>query len=306
MNESRRQILVAAQTELDLFFPEKLFQFLNDLEESEVKISEREVWFFLTDVDPHIDSNPIINASGHFEEVWGLRGIVFAENDLNDCLVVLPEEFGEQIFVMIHRLGELRLFANSIEHAITAGPRDYLQSENFVYRLEEDGTLVRGGDHAAPEDRDPDEPDGVSDIDKRAHLDQLIEDEQTDKLSEIIQGLNELIAGDDESNKVWALNKLSDIYLKGFGAISQDMSRALHYNQLAIDLKSHVAMGNRAACYLLGMGMEKNLDKALELATKANELSRGNRYANLLASTPEGGLYDQLVEMIMQERKRSG
>ena len=110
--------------------------------------------------------------------------------------------------------------------------------------------------------------------------------------------------GTDERNKIWALNKLSDIYLKGFGPIPKNMETALSYNQRAIDLNSHLALSNRAACYFFGLGMDKNIEKAFELATKANELSKANIFADILATKNGGGMYDKLVDMIEKELKK--
>jgi len=137
-------------------------------------------------------------------------------------------------------------------------------------------------------------------------LDDLIDDQRTEKSSELLIGLEKLIDGSDESHKVWALNKLSDIYLKGFGPIPKNMMLALDYNQRAIDLNSHKALSNRAACYFFGFGVEKDIEKALELATRANELSKANRFADILATKEGGGMYDKLVDMIEAELKKQG
>ncbi len=135
-------------------------------------------------------------------------------------------------------------------------------------------------------------------------MDDLIDDQRTEKSSELLIGLEKLIDGSNESHKVWALNRLSDIYLKGFGSVPKNMTLALDYNQRAIDLNSHKALSNRAACYFFGFGVEKNIDKALELATRANELSKANRFADILATKEGGGMYDKLVEMIEAELKK--
>ena len=47
--------------------------------------------------------------------------------------------------------------------------------------------------------------------------------------------------------------------------------------------------------------MVKEIEKALELATKANELSKANAFADVFAGKKDGGMYDNLVQMIKAE-----
>jgi len=156
---------------------------------------------------------------------------------------------------------------------------------------------------ASPDDMDDDLFD--EDYKLRHALDDLIDEQKTEQASEIIQGLEKLTTCDDVGHRAWALNKLSDIYLKGFGPVPRNPDKALEYNQQAMDLNSHKAFSNRAACYFAGMmGMQRDLHKALELAIKANELSKTNMFAEAFAEKEGGGLYDKLVALIKKEIKK--
>ena len=138
----------------------------------------------------------------------------------------------------------------------------------------------------------------------RSYLDDLIDDQRTDQVSDIIQGLENLSESSDNDHKVCALNKLSDIYLREFGPVPPNLEKALDYNQQAMDLNSHKAFSNRAACYFMGLGMERDLKKALEFAKRANELSKSNRFASAFAAREGGGLYDRLVTSIKKEIRK--
>jgi hypothetical protein len=289
-----------AHSTLGLIFPDQLFDFICRLDKPEVKFGGEE-WLFWTVTDKPKDEadNFIIERSANFEKEWGLNGLVFAANGIGDYLVVLPLEFGDRIFVMMHETAEIKLFGEHILALIENGPENYLGSDNFIYKLDDDNKLIRG-------EIESDEPGDFlgEDYQLRSYLDDLIDDHKTEKASDIIIGLEKLRTSEEESHKIWALNKLSDIYLKGFGPIPKNMTKALDYNQQAIDLNSHLALSNRAACYFFGLGIEKDIQKAFELATKANELSKANQFADLLATRKGGGMYDNLVDMIKAEIDR--
>lgn len=291
--------LKQAQEKSGLIFPDKLFDFIARLDKPEVKFGEEE-WFFYSVTDGPKDEadNFIIESSIRFQNEWGLDGLVFATNDIGDYLVSLPYELGDRILVMMHETAELKLFSNSIEALTENGPENYFSTDRFIYKLDDDGNLIKGeseSDEAGSSDLFGD------DYQLRSYLDDLIDDHKTEKATDILTGLGKLSESNEESHKIWALNKLSDIYLKGFGPIPKDMSRALSYNQQAIDLNSHQALSNRAACYFFGLGIPKDLNKAWDFAIKANELSKANQFADVFATRKGGGMYDKLVDMIKAE-----
>jgi hypothetical protein len=296
--------LKQAQDKLKLKLPDQLFDFISRLDKPEVSFGKEE-WLFWT-LNDKLDneaSNFIIEISLDFKKEWGLDGIVFAANGIGDYLVVLPDRFGEQILVMMHESAELKLFGNSIDDLLKNGPEDYFWSDDYIFKLDDDKLVGRNTEENSESPTDQielrDEDDKL-----RSYLDDMIDDQRTEKSSELLTGLEKLIGSTNESNKVWALNKLSDIYLKGFGPIPKNMTMALDYNQRAIDLNSHKALSNRAACYFFGFGLDKDIEKAHEFATKANELSKANRFANILATKEGGGMYDKLVDMIEAELKK--
>lgn len=294
--------LKQAQEKSGIIFPDKLFDFIARLDKPEVKFGEEE-WLFYTVTDEPKDEadNFIIESSTRFQNEWGLDGLVFATNGIGDYLVSLPFELGDRILVMMHETAALKLFGNSIEELTENGPENYFGSDEFIYKLDDDGNLIKGESES--------EEAGSSDLlgddyQLRSYLDDLIDDNKTEKATDILTGLGKLSESGEESHKIWALNKLSDIYLKGFGPVPKDMAKALDYNQQAIDLNSHLAISNRAACYFFGLGMAKDINKALEFALKANELSKANQFADVLATMKGGGMYDKLVEMIKAEIDR--
>jgi len=299
--------LEQAEEKLGLTFPDQLFDFISRLDKAEVKFGEEE-WLFwsVTDKPKDTNENFIITSSENFKAEWGLDGLVFATNGIGDYLVVLPDEFGDLIFVMMHEIAELKLFGQNILDISQNGPVDYFWSDNYCYKLDDNDKLVKS------ENFNPNTPNNKysenyfgDDYELRSQLDDLIDDEKTEKTSEILIGLEKLSDSKDESHKVWALNKLSDIYLKGFGAVPPDMTKALDYNQRAVDLNSHKAISNRAACYFFGLGMPKDIYRALEMATRANELSKTNQFADVFATKQGGGMYDSLVDMITTEIKKN-
>jgi TPR repeat protein len=134
----------------------------------------------------------------------------------------------------------------------------------------------------------------------RSHIDDLIDDQVIDSAATIVMGLEKLSVCKDERHQVWALNKLADLYFKGFGPIVKDIPKALGYTDQAIKLKSHLAMSRLATCYFFGMGLDKDQQKGLTLAKQANEMSKSNAFASELAKKKGGGMYDDLVEKMEQ------
>jgi len=301
MNKSQIDKLKQAEDKLGIKFPPQLFKFISKLKNPEVTFGKEEwlVWTFNDKPDDSTD-NFIVEISLDFKKEWGLDGLVFATNGIGDYLAVLPDKFGDQILIVMHETAELKIFGNSIDHILKDGPDDYFWSDDYVFKLD-DGRLIEYENEDKSENSTT-EIDLRDDDDKlRLYLDDLIDDQRTEKTSDIVSGLEKLVDSSDVNNKVWALNKLSDIYLKGFGPIPTNITTALEYNQRAIDLDSHRALSNRAACYFFGLGVDKDIQKALELAIKANDLSKANRFAGIIATKDGGGMYDKLVNMIQAE-----
>ena len=297
MKEHLTTKLKQAQDKLGITFPEQLFDFISNLDKIEVEFDDEE-WLFesVTDNPKDTNDNYIIDCSVDFKNEWGLDGLVFASNGIGDYLLVLPNDCGEKILVMMHEIAELRLFSNSIQELSEKGTECYFSSD-YIYKLDKNNNLIIGEKNQD----NTSSADYFEDYKLRSYLDDLIDDQKTDKVSDIIIGLEKLIESTEDMHKVWALNKISDIYFKGFGTIQRDMEKALDYNQRALELNSHQAFSNRAACYFFGLGMDKDIKKALELALKANELSKQNQFASTLATKPGGGMYDNLIDMIMLE-----
>jgi tetratricopeptide (TPR) repeat protein len=298
--------LKEAEDTLGQAFPELLSAFISSLNKAKVTFRDED-WFFESVKDKPKDptDNYIIRSSVNFREEWGLEGLVFATNGIGDDLVVLPDEFGETILVMMHETAELKLFGKNIQEVSENGPVDYFSSDNYCYKLDENNQLIESEDFNPNVTYDPYSEDYFGeDYERRSQLDNWIDDQETKKTAEILDGLKKLSNSNDDGHKVWALNKLSDVYFKGFGAIPRDLPKALEYNQKAIDLNSHKALSNRSACYFYGIGMTKDVVKALELAIRANELSRANQFANILATKKGGGLYDTLVDIITGEMNK--
>ncbi len=304
MNSHKKNKLEQAQDRLGLQFPAELFEFIAKLDNEKVLFGEEE-WLFWSVKDKHSDEddNYIVKTSLHFKSEWGLDGLVFATNGIGDYLLVMPEELNDVILVMLHETAELKLFSKNIHDAVQNGPAGYSLTNNYFFKIDEHDVVVRSDNFdevIAGEDAD----NFWEHYELRSKLDDLIDEEKTEQTSDILSGLEQLIEHADERNKEWALNKLSDIYFKGFGPIPPNIERALEYNQQAIDLGSFKALSNRAACYFFGIGIDKDIHKAFALATEANELSKANNFADILASKPGGGMYDDLVEMIEKEIRR--
>jgi TPR repeat protein len=253
------------------------------------------------------DENFIATATEGFREEWKINGLVVADNGIGDALVLLPDDsdetFRAQVFVVMHETGEIKTFAESLDELLQEGPHDYSWSDDYYLKLNDDGSVSKY-EHSAEGDLTLDD---IYDDDYklRHHIDDLIDDEKTGRTTEILDGLEKLTACDDKDHAAWAFNKLSDIYLRGFGPVPKNLDRALEYNQHAMGLGSHKAYSNRAACYFAGIGMERDLHKALEMAKHANELSKKNQFADIFAKNEGGGMYDELVEMLEKEIKKA-
>jgi hypothetical protein len=299
-----------AEQALGQQMPGDLFAFIAGLSSEEYAFAN-ESWLFWTVTDKPTDrgDNFIIDRSASFRTEWKLNGFVFATNGIGDYLVLLPDkESGSlmpTIFIMLHETAELKVFAADLDTLLTNGPRNYHWSDEFYLKLEEE-QLIEGKETVeGAQGEDDEESDYFGpDYQKRSTLDDWIDEEKTEKTSEIISGLEELSQSTDESHRIWAINKLSDLYLKGFGPLPAHVETAMAYNQMAMDLGSHKAFSNRAACYFAGIGVERDLPRALILAKKANELSKSNMFADVVATKEGGGFYDAFIEIIEKEMER--
>jgi hypothetical protein len=104
---------------------------------------------------------------------------------------------------------------------------------------------------------------------KKSLVEDMIDNEETDKHQEILDTLHELTGQPDYAARAWY--KLSDLYFKGFGPIPVNIELALEYNQQAVELGHAKSMANRAYCYFAGVGLKKDIDKAYELIKAAND-----------------------------------
>jgi hypothetical protein len=292
--------LIHVENKLQLTIPKYLFEFIASLNNEEVAFGE-ETWMFWTVNDNvnEIDDNFILKSTISFIEEWTLDGLVFATNGIGDYILLLKNEnndFKEEIFVLMHEVAEIRLFASSWTDLIHNGPIEYFWNEEYIYKIDEDGVTVKGEFEIDPY---------FKDYDLKSKIDDLIDERDETKLNEIIDGLRILSESKDESHKAWAYNKFSDYYLRGFGYLQKDIILALEYNQKAMELNNHKAFSNRAAAYFAGIGVERNIEKALEFAEKANELSKSNIFASDISEKINGGLYEDLVKTLKREIKKN-
>jgi len=292
--------LLQAEKELQIKIPNYLFDFISNLETEEVLFGEQ-TWLFWTinDNPDDIKDNFIVSSTISLQEEWALHSLVFATNGIGDYILLLKDEngqFQEEIFVMMREVGEIRLFADSWQNLVENGPTDYFWSDEYVYKIDNEDKVVKGEFEIDPY---------FQDSELRSKIDDLIDERDETKLTEIFEGLQRLSESKDDSHKSWAYNKLSDYYLKGFGTIEKDINKALEYNQKSMELNNHKAFSNRAAAYFAGIGLEKNLEKALEYAQKANELSKSNMFASEFSGKEGGGLYEDLVKVLKKEIKKN-
>jgi hypothetical protein len=103
--------------------------------------------------------------------------------------------------------------------------------------------------------------------DLKNKIDTMINDGKVEEIEEILKGLKILI--NHELTQSWAAMKLSKIYKKGFG-VEANFNTAVEYMEIAAQDGSLVAKANIGLCYYAGQGKTKDLNKALELLTEAD------------------------------------
>ena len=104
----------------------------------------------------------------------------------------------------------------------------------------------------------------------------------------------------------WAWWKEGHIYIKGIGAVKPDLQRGIALIEKASELGHAVAKGDLGHYYHKGIGVPKDLHKALALLEEANEASRNfnNQYYSPEDEEDapyEEGDYEEQIEMIKKE-----
>lgn len=297
INEKLKRV----EKELNYKFPITIYDFILNLNHNEVELAE-DIWCFNTVLDEE-DENFILESSLFFEKQWKIKGIVIAQNYGGDELVLLNHigNHLEEIFVTIHETAEIKLFSKNINELLKNGPLDYYFDQNFVLKLDDDENPIWNNNFSILSENEI----SISDRELKSKIDDLIDDLKFEKKLEIIQGLEKLTLSDEEDIKIWALNKLSELYLRGFGELQVDFNKAFVYNNEAINLNSYKAYASLAFCLMSGYGIEKNLKKSLEFAVKANELSKKNKYTKIVTENSNEGLYENLIKKIENEINKS-
>lgn len=296
-----KEKLKRVEKELNYKFPITIYDFILNLNHNEVELAE-DIWCFNTVLDEE-DENFILESSLFFEKQWKIKGIVIAQNYGGDELVLLNHigNHLEEIFVTIHETAEIKLFSKNINELLKNGPLDYYFDQNFVLKLDDDENPIWNNNFLIISENDT----SISDRELKSKIDDLIDDLKFEKKLEIIQGLEKLTLSDEEDIKIWALNKLSELYLRGFGELQVDFNKAFVYNNEAINLNSYKAYASLAFCLMSGYGIEKNLKKSLEFAVKANDLSKKNKYTKIVTENSNEGLYENLIKKIENEINES-
>jgi len=85
---------------------------------------------------------------------------------------------------------------------------------------------------------------------------------------------------DANQNCLHCVNLLGHCYDNGIG-VEKDISKAVRLYQRAIDMGNPLAMFNLAVCYKYGQGVEKDLSKAVGLYQQAADMGNSNAMNNL-------------------------
>ncbi|MDF2189566.1 hypothetical protein [Paraflavitalea sp. CAU 1676] len=105
----------------------------------------------------------------------------------------------------------------------------------------------------------------------------------------------------------WAWWKEGHVYTQGIGTVKPDPAKGFALIQKASELGLTVAKGDLAYHYHKGIGVPKDLHKALELLEEANEASRTFNNQQFYSPDEEGegpveeGDYEEQIEMIRKE-----
>lgn len=274
--------------------------FLIKLTHNEILFSD-EPWFFSYDEDLSEYENFVIRWTRDFRNEFNLNYFVIADNGLGDYLLVSDSQVNEdkRLLIMLHEMGQIKVYANSLENALNSEIREYMV-EDWIYRINseshteindnyEEGILSKDGQESDPE------------YELRFNLMNIYDEEETDRSSELLSGLEELLNSNEPIHKIWALRTLSKIYLKGFGPIPLNHSKAVSYLLRAVEENDYMAMADLAAAYFAGIGVERDLNKSLSLLEKANQLSKNNMFSDIISGDKSKGMFEELLEIIKKE-----
>ena len=102
------------------------------------------------------------------------------------------KSLANRYLVLLHETAELKLFGNSIDDLLKNGPEEYFWSDDYLFKLDDD-KLVESEKEVNSENA-MDQIELRDDDDKlRFYLDDLIDDQRTEKSSELLIGLEKLI-----------------------------------------------------------------------------------------------------------------
>ena len=299
MHEELLQKLAEAELKLDFKFPASIRRFLSSLEEWTYSFKGGE-WFFpiVLDINDPNKNNSIVEKSLEFREEWGLNGVIIAHNGVGDDMVLLPNKkdpalMDEMLFVMWHEVAEIRILSWNIDEAVRHGLDEFIFRNDCVYALDEDGNLSEGYElkrledpesyiqylkdsQPAPESEDDTgqtEPDPAMELhDQLQQAGDWIDEERTDKISEILSILQACVDEDSWSRRAHLF--LNRIYMRGFG-IPADPEKAIYHALKSAEEGNYNAMSDLSFYYLRGMGVKQNFQTSLYWMEKANEVSEG-------------------------------
>lgn len=131
----------------------------------------------------------------------------------------------------------------------------------------------------------------------------FIIDEYPDKVHLALDTLHTM--QQNNINTAWAYWKEGLIYMKGIGGITPDPGRGFLLTEKASGLGHIVAKSDLASFYYQGMGVAKDLHKALQLLIEANEASKKvhNQYMDLAEEeeSMEEGDFEEQIALIKKE-----
>lgn len=130
----------------------------------------------------------------------------------------------------------------------------------------------------------------------------FIIDEYPDKIERALEALHTM--QQYNVHAAWACWKEGTIYMKGVGETAPDPARGFLLTQKASDLGHTVAKSDLAFFYYKGLGVAKDLHKALQLLTEANEASKEVNKQYLDEDDPDAipeGDFEEQIAQIKQE-----
>lgn len=294
MNKISLQNIESAEKATGTRLPDKLRDFMCSLYEQEIEFGDT-TWIFSTVKETYpVYENPIVNATKGFRENWDhIPVVLFANDGCGDYLAVWPSRHQEQIFRLNYG-SELEFYANDIYAAYNGHFNPANVDDYCKYAMNDEGKVEKIGILSIIQNFEAAEHTYVDEyLRKKSIVDDMIDNEETDKCQQILDILNELIQQPDYAP--WAWYKLSDLNLKGFGPLAVNIELALDYNLRAVELGHNPSLANRAWCYCAGIGVEKDIEKAYELIKKAN----GNTMRE--GEKEKDGLYYEMLLKIKSE-----